>query len=143
MSRSSSKMFADYCGTGSVTAVCPGDFVQVHYALANYATADVTVTSNVWFSLDDAWDQGDALSPTSKVYSVIAATSQNKYWGFEVPSSLPLPLAGPRTFYVIVRATATTASGVTVKDSIPMRGTVSVGSECLTPMHNAGPITLP
>jgi hypothetical protein len=135
-----SKMFSDYCGDASVTAVCPGDFVQVHYALANYSTADVTVTSNVWFSLDDAWDQGDALSPTSKVYSVLAATSQNKYWGFEVPS-LPLPFSGTRTFYVIVRATATTASGTTVRDSIPMRGTITAGADCLTMTYQNRPLT--
>ena len=136
----SSKMFELYCGEASDTSVCPGDIVQVHYALANYSTADVTVTSNVWFSLDDAWDQGDALSPTSKAYSVLAATSQNKYWGFEVPS-LPLGFSGTRTFSVIVRATATTPSGVTVRDSIPLRGTVSAGTECLTMTYQNRPIS--
>ena len=120
--------------------------MQVHYALANYSTADVTVTSNLWFSLDEAWDQGDAISPTSKVYSVMAATSQNKYWGYEVPS-LPLNFVGTKTFWVIIRATATTASGVSVKDSIPLRGTVTAGPDCLTMNYNsaplAGPVTVP
>jgi hypothetical protein len=138
---SASKLFADYCGDGPTTAVCPGDVVQVHYALANYSTASVTVTSNLWLSLDDAWDQNDFLSPTSKVYSVSAASSQNKYWGYEVPS-LPVGF-GTRTYYVIVRATATTSSGVTVRDSIPMRGTVTVGNECMTITSTRHPIAPP
>lgn len=77
--------FADYCGDGRPAAVCPGDVLQVQYALANYSTEDVNVTSNVWFSSDDVWDAGDRLSPTSKTYLVDAAHSQNKYWGYEVP----------------------------------------------------------
>jgi hypothetical protein len=144
---SAGKAFTPYCGAWNATAVCPGSIVQVHYALANYSTADVSVTSNMWLSLDDVWDQNDYLSPTSKTYSVVAASAQNKYWGYEVPS-LPLGLPGQtRTFSVIIRATATTPSGVTVRDSIPMRGTVSVGPECLTATHsattNTGTMTFP
>ena len=120
------------------TQVCPGDVVQVHYALANYSTSSVTVTSNVWFSSDDVWDTGDSISPTSKVYTVPAATAHNKYWGYEFPD---LKLFTARTFYVIVRVTATTASGVTVHDSIPMLGTVSAGSQCMSPQANTAPPT--
>jgi hypothetical protein len=129
------------------TAVCPGSVVQVHYALANYSTAEVDVTSNVWFSLDDAWDQGDELSPSSRTYTVSAASAQHKFHGYEMPS-LPLGFPGStRTYYVIVRVTATTPSGVTVRDSIPTRGTVTVRPECLTASETSvihtGPVTLP
>ena len=73
-----------------------------------------------------------------------AAEAQTNFWGYEVPS-LPLWYG---TYYVIMRATATSSSGVTVKNSIPMRGTVTVGSECLTAVQSnpdllTGPRTLP
>jgi len=129
--------FADYCGDGRPAAVCPGDVLQVQYALANYSTEDVNVTSNVWFSTDDVWDAGDRLSPTSKTYLVDAAHSQNKYWGYEVPG---LPLG---SYFVIVRVTATTASGVTVRDSIPMTGKVSQAAACLKAVTDSGPIASP
>jgi len=132
MSLDSAK-FAAWCGTANDTSVCPGDVIQVHYALANYSTTSVTVDSNMWLSLDDEWDSGDELSPTTKTYSVGAAEAQNKFWGYEVPS-LPFGV-GTRTYHVIMRATATTPSGVTVKNSIPMRGTVTVGPECMTAIH--------
>jgi hypothetical protein len=132
------KLFARFCGEPNATAVCPGSILQVHYGLANYSTASVSVTSNMWLSLDDAWDPDDYLSPTSKSYSVSAATSQNKFWGYEVPS-LPINLLEPREYYVIVRATATTPSGVTVRDSIPMVGTVTDRRDCLSSAP-AGPV---
>ena len=84
-----SKKFTAWCGTSNDTSVCPGDVIQVHYALANYSTTSVTVDSNMWLSVDDVWDQGDQLSPTTKTYGVAAAEAQNKFWGYEVPS-LPL-----------------------------------------------------
>jgi hypothetical protein len=141
-----SKAFASYCGDSGATAVCPGTIVQVHYALANYSTADVDVTANVWFSLDDVWDAGDVLSPTAKTYSVGAASAQNKFWGYEVPT-LSSALISQQTYYVIVRATATTSAGVTAKDSIPLRGTVTSGPNCLSPAPATtgpiGPLTFP
>jgi hypothetical protein len=46
------------------------------------------------------------------------------------------------TNFVIVRVTATTPSGVTVKDSIPLTGTVRQASACHsnTPTGGAGTI---
>jgi hypothetical protein len=65
--------------------------------------------------------------------------------GWEVPA-LPLACA-QRPYYVIVRATATTPSGTTVRDSIPMRGTVTTGPECLTATQSGvmppGHVTFP
>ena len=118
-------MFLPYCGNANATSICPGDMLQVHYGLANYSTEDVTVTSNLYFSTDDQWDAADKVSPTNKTYTVTAAHSQHKWGGFQVPS-----LPSGSTLYAIVRVTATTPSGVTVKDSIPMRGTVSPRAVC-------------
>jgi hypothetical protein len=128
--------FANFCGEPKATSVCRGDIVQVQYALANYSTEDVDVTSNLWFSTDDKWDPNDRLSPTVKTYTVPAAHSQNKYWGYEAP------VVSSGTNFVIVRVTATTPSGVTVKDSIPLTGTVRQASACHsnTPTGGAGTI---
>jgi hypothetical protein len=124
-------LFLPQCGNPNATAVCPGDTLQVHYALANYSTEDVNVTSNVRFSTDDEWGITDRVSPTSKSYSIDAAHSQHKYYGYEVPS-----LPSGATVYVIVRVTATTASGVTVRDASPLRGTVSPRAVCANPSRN-------
>jgi hypothetical protein len=45
--------------------------------LANYSTTDVDLTSKVWFSLDNAWDQGDVVASTSKSYDVDGAHAEH------------------------------------------------------------------
>jgi len=104
--------------------VCQGDILQIHFALANYSTEDINVTANLWFSSDPNWDTGDKVSPTAQTFSVDAAHSKHKFYGFEVP------VLDVGKLYPIVRVTATTPSGVTVKDSIPLRGQVTSPTLC-------------
>jgi hypothetical protein len=122
-------MFAEYCGDErpTRTSFCPGDMIQVQYAIANYSTEDVDVTTNLWFSKDQDWDPGDSVSPTSWYYNVGATYSQHKAESYEVPT---LPALPGLNMWAIIRVTATTPSGVTVKDSIPLRGAVQADSSC-------------
>lgn len=51
----SPSIFDDYCGVDATgapgsTDVCPGDYLYVRYAIANYGTEPLTVNEQLWFS---------------------------------------------------------------------------------------------
>ena len=54
-------MFLPVCGNTRASTVCQGDILQIHFALANYSTEDISVTANLWFSSDPNWDTGDTI----------------------------------------------------------------------------------
>jgi len=121
-------LFAGKCGTGGPeardTEVCEGDTLLARFALANYSTSSVDVTARMWFSLDDQWDATDLLSPTTREFTVNAANSyqSGNTW------SVPYLAHTASNYLVIVRVVATTPSGATAGDWIPLRG--KVGSDC-------------
>lgn len=122
-------LFAEECGTGGPeggdTEVCEGDALLARFALANYSTSSVDVTARLWLSLDDQWDATDLLSPTTREFTVDAASSYQSGNTWSMPVIGQAQLTG---YHVIVRVVATTPSGATAGDWIPLRG--KVGSDC-------------
>ena len=117
-------LFADVCGltnnqAGS-TIVAAGQTLRTRFAFANYSTEGVDVVASLYFSSDAMWDAADAVSVTTRSFTVNANASslQGRVW------TVPSLSAG--TYYVILRVEATTTAGVLRTDSIPLRGSVTV-----------------
>jgi hypothetical protein len=125
----SSKMFQPNCGNTDATSICPGDTVQIQYTAANYSTEPVTITANYWFSTDDTWQQSDSMSSSAAGYMVDAADADPEMASVVVPT---LPGMLQDQYYLIVRLTATSMSGVVVHDSIPLRGRLTRPASCGT-----------
>ena len=123
------KMFQPNCGNTDATNICPGDTVQIQYTAANYSTEPVTITANYWFSTDDSWQQSDIVSSSAAGYMVDTADADPEMASVVVPT---LPGMLTDKYYLIVRLTATSMSGVVVHDSIPLRGQLTRPASCGT-----------
>ena len=119
------------CGTGGAkggsTSVAELDMLRTRFALANYSTGSMQVTSKLWLSKDDKLDSSDTPALTWDVRTVNAETSTLAQVAFEMPH---LP-AGSYHPIVVLGAQHFNAAGQVdphspVTDWIPLRGTVQV-----------------
>jgi hypothetical protein len=125
----SSKFFGP-CGTGGPksgsTQVCPDDLLHTRFTVANFSTEPVHLDVRLWLSTDEAFNLDDPLSTTHRVADVGEADSalQSQTW------LIPSTLVKGTEYYVIIEVAGTTATGVSVQDWIPMRGTVVAKAVC-------------
>jgi hypothetical protein len=134
--------FGATCGSDSSQSVCTGDTLRSRVAFANTSTEAVDVTVRYWLSSDDVWDPTDLLSdtqPASRHFSHTSSGLISDPWTVPdvgtllkaaAPSGSSQPV-GDRTYHVIARVEATTASGATMHDWIPLRGTITVPKTCI------------
>jgi hypothetical protein len=116
-------------GTDSgATSVCVGDTLKTRYTLANYSTGSVTVNSSLWMSTDEAQGVDDTPSSTSaRRDDIPAATSLPVKAEWKVPD-----LTGKKLHPIIlITSNHQNADGSIdpkseTKDSIPLRGTITV-----------------
>ena len=74
------------CSTSGSTSACPGDTLYTRYALNNYSTGSVRVTSTLSLSSDETSDATDALSATKRTDDLSATTSKLVEAKWKVPS---------------------------------------------------------
>jgi hypothetical protein len=127
------RKFATRCGVGGPneysTSVCPGDVLRTRSAFANYSTDSVDLTAHALFSLDDHYDWHDVISGSQHPFTVSHSGSSMRSQAWTVPAGLNSPgihdpIRASIEYHVIIRVLGTTASGVSVEDWIPLRGTV-------------------
>ncbi len=79
------------CGSGgsNAGASCarPGDTVATRYALNNYSTGSLRITSTLSFSADETWDASDPESSTTLTTDVAATTSTLAEQTWKVPNT--------------------------------------------------------
>jgi hypothetical protein len=120
----------DAKGNSGSPVVCAGDTLYTRVAISNYSTEAVDVTVRYWLSTDDRWDATDDFESATTPAPVNVSRTGSKiladHWKVPVTGVTSLT-----TVYVIARVEATTTSGRTLRDWIPLRGTVLVSSTCL------------
>src|SRR5262249_15213128 len=121
------------CGTGGAhagsTTVAEGDLLRTRFALANYSTGSMQVTSKLWLSPDDTLGYDDQPALTWDVRTVDAETSALAEVSFEMPW---LPDGRYHAIVVLgsqhINSDGSVDPHSPVTDWIPLRGTICVGS---------------
>jgi hypothetical protein len=131
------------CGTGgpnggSISA-CPGDTLYTRYALNNYSTGSVHVTSTLSLSSDETSDATDALSATTRTDDLSATTSKLVEAKWKVPNASGALVYKLEDLHPIVHLLSEhiNADGSADPNSlriawIPLRGTIDISSPCST-----------
>jgi hypothetical protein len=138
------------CGTdgsiGGSTRVSEGDTLRTRFAIANYSTGSMHVTSKLWLSTDDELSEDDIPANSWDIRDIPAESSSLAEVGFRL-SAMP-----EGTFHPIVMLSAWHVnSDGTVDDSskkndwIPLRGTVfhCDGVCSLSGTPTSGPLNTP
>lgn len=112
------------------TDICGGGTIRSRVAFTNHSTEAVDVTVRYWLSTDDVWNATDVLSPTLPPVVHVSHTGSHLLtdtWTLPTLSTASTHLSGGTlSYYVIARVEATTVSGTTVRDWIPLRGQLTV-----------------
>jgi hypothetical protein len=117
------------CGTGGTiagsTQVSEGDTLRTRFALANYSTGSMHVTSRLWLSTDEQLSDGDIPANSWDIRDIPAETSDLA----EVAFKLPWLPEGSYHPIVVLSSEHLNADGSVdphspTSDWIPLRGTV-------------------
>jgi hypothetical protein len=131
------------CGTGGPrggsASVCPGDTLYTRYALNNYSTGSVHVTSTLSLSSDDTWDATDPASVTTRTDDLSATASKLVEAKWTVPSVSTGQVYDVGNLHAIVHLFSEhiNADGSVDPTSLhiatmPLRGTIDVFKPCVT-----------
>jgi hypothetical protein len=121
------------CGAGGANAgstrVSEGLMLQTRFALANYSTGSVHVTSRLWLSTDEELGYGDSPALSWDIRDIAAETSDLA----EVAFKLPWLPDGTYHAIVVISSEHVNADGSIdpyspTSDWMPLRGTITVCS---------------
>ena len=124
---------------GGSTSACPGDTLYTRYALNNYSTGSVRVTSTLSLSSDETSDATDTLSTTTRTDDLSATTSKLVEAKWKVPSVSGATVYKVKNLHPIVHLLSEhiNADGSADPNSLriawmPLRGTIDVSQPCST-----------
>lgn len=111
---------------GATTVFSPGSTLRTRFALANYSTGSLDVTSKLWLSKDETWDPSDVPVDADESRHLDAATSRlvNAKWTLpELCSGEYHPIVHLIAMHYNADGSADPAS--LKMDWIPLRGTIT------------------
>jgi hypothetical protein len=111
---------------GSTTISSPGSTLRTRFALANYSTGSLDVTTRLWLSKDDIWDPSDVAVAADQSQHLDAAKSklvEAKWTLPELCSGEYRPIVHVVAMHLNADGTADSASVKT--DWIPLRGKIT------------------
>jgi hypothetical protein len=126
------------CGTGGTNAgsYCarPGDLLATRYALNNYSTGSLHVTSTLSLSKNETWEATDAASSTTRTEDISAEKSTLVEQTWKVPSTSGTDLHPiVHVFAEHVNADGSVDASSLRIATMPLRGHIRVDRYCAQP----------
>jgi hypothetical protein len=141
---------SDPCSTSGSISACPGDTLYTRYALNNYSTGGMRVTSTLSLSADEISSASDALSASKRTDDLSATTSKLVEAKWTVPSVSGALAYTVTKLHPIVHLLSEhmNADGTADPASLrltwmPLRGTIDVSSPCFTATSGGSSGTTP